>query len=73
MKPSRLALALVPCLVALALPAIAAASVTIDFDTYPGGGVVPGLALTRFRGHLTIWVGGSHDAQEGSTPTAVSS
>ena len=42
MKPSRLALALVPCLVALALPAIAAASVTIDFDTYPGGGVVPG-------------------------------
>jgi len=28
--------------------------------------------LTRFRGHLTIWVGGSHDAQESRTPTAVS-
>jgi hypothetical protein len=27
--------------------------------------------LTRFRGHLTIWVGGSHDAEEVCTPTAI--
>jgi hypothetical protein len=27
--------------------------------------------LTRFRGHLTIWVGGLHDAEEVRTPRAV--
>ena len=28
--------------------------------------------LTRFRGHLTIWVGGLHDAEEACTTSTVS-
>jgi hypothetical protein len=34
--------------------------------------VLDGLELTRFRGHLTIGVGGFHDAEEVRTTTAVS-
>jgi hypothetical protein len=31
------------------------------------------MELTRVRGHLTLWVGGLHDAQEACTTGAVSS